>query len=371
MSLHRLKQFQIQIDKSLASFMTRIKREYHLHLVDPILYESIREFVLRKGKRVRPILLILSYKGYRRGSQRMSPSIYYVSTCVELLHNFMLIHDDIIDRSDLRRGKPTMHKLLARATKSPERDKLGQDLGIVAGDIVYASAFDAFLSINEDLRRKEKALKYFIQTAVLTAMGEFIDTLHAEQKITQIKEDDVFLNYTLKTARYTFDCPLVVGAILAGASQRDIRRLSQIGLMVGQAFQIQDDVIGIFDSQKNIGKSILSDIAESKKTLLVCHANQTLTGKPRRAFLQCFTKPRKTYRDLITIRKIFIESESLLYAMTHIHQRLIKAQALINGLGMKKEYRRLLEVCLARLFNHSNMIAEKYNIPIRMNPFRP
>ena len=202
-----------KIDHSLGLFLEHARRKYRLHLVHPILYESLREFVLRKGKRIRPLLMILSYNGYRKDRGRMAPSIYYVSSCIELLHNFMLIHDDIIDRSRLRRGKPTLHRALGKAAKTREQDKLGYDLGIVAGDIVYALAIDAFLSINEDRRRKEKALKYFIQTAVLTAMGEFVDTLHGVSPINKIKEKDVYLNYSLKTARYTFDCPLVVGAI--------------------------------------------------------------------------------------------------------------------------------------------------------------
>ena len=350
-----------QIDHSLDSFLEKIRKEYRLHLVPPILFNSIKEFVLRKGKRIRPILLILSYKGYRRSKVPMSPSIHYVSTCIELLHNFMLIHDDIIDRSNLRRGKPTMHKLLEKATKTAEPEKLGSDLAIVIGDIVYASAFDAFLSINEDLRRKERALKYFIQTAVFTAMGEFIDTLHGVEKISKIKEEDVFLNYTLKTARYTFDCPLVVGAILAGADEDDIKNLSKLGILIGQAFQIQDDIIGVFDSQKNIGKSILSDIAESKKTILVCHAYRKLSAEKRKLFLKYFSKPKKNYQDLVAIRKIFLEGGSLKYSLQQIKKRLAQAEDLMAGLKMKPQYLAQIEKALFLLFQPSQQMAEKYD----------
>ncbi|MCA9400195.1 MAG: polyprenyl synthetase family protein, partial [Candidatus Omnitrophica bacterium] len=304
-----------QIDKSLESFMEKTKKDYKLHLVNPQLYESIREFSLRKGKRIRPLLLILSYKGYCLDNKRVSPSIYNASTCIELLHNFMLIHDDIIDRSNLRRGKPTLHKVLAKVIKTTDQEKLGYDLGIIAGDIVYAFAIDAFLSIKEDPFRKEKALKYFIQTAAFTAMGEFIDTIHGVDKLSKVKEKDVFLNYTLKTARYTFDCPLVTGAILAGADKKEIDSLSQFGILVGQAFQIQDDIIGIFDTEKNIGKSILSDLAESKKTLLVCHTYEKLSAAERKKFVRFFSKPNKTYQDLIAIRKVFIQAGSLSYSM--------------------------------------------------------
>jgi len=178
----------------------------------------------------------------------------------------MLIHDDIIDRSGLRRGKPTLHKILGRTVKTPDQEKLGCDLGIIAGDIVYALAIDAFLSINEAPERKEEALRYFVQTAAFTAMGEFIDTIYGSKNLGKVKEGDVFLNYTLKTARYTFDCPLVVGAILAGANKKDVALLSELGLLIGQAFQIQDDVLDVESSAEMSGKPQGSDAELNKPT---------------------------------------------------------------------------------------------------------
>ncbi|HLF17604.1 MAG TPA: polyprenyl synthetase family protein [Candidatus Omnitrophota bacterium] len=355
------------IDKSLVHFMDRIKKEYKLHLANPILYRSIREYCLRDGKRIRPLLLILSYLGYCPNGRKVSPSLYNASTCIELLHNFMLIHDDIIDRSSLRRGKPTMHKMLARVIKTREPQKLGADLSIIAGDIVYALAIDAFLSIEENPQRKEKALKYFIQTAAFTAMGEFIDTVHGVDKLNKVKEKDVFLNYTLKTARYTFDCPLVTGAILAGAPAKDIKKLSELGILIGQAFQIQDDIIGIFDTQKNIGKSILSDLAESKKTLLVVHAYAKLRSQRRKTFLHYFNKPKKTYQDLVAVRKIFIQAGSLEYSLNHIKSRLDKTLRLLRQLEMKNPYRRVIEEALHRLFKHALRISQENHLRFDFN----
>lgn len=357
-----IEQTRRQIEKSLTAFTERIVDEYKLHLVHPSLYESIREFSLRKGKRLRPLLLILSYKGYLPRGRRVHPSLYNSATCIELLHNFMLIHDDIIDRSNLRRGKPTLHRSLAKIIKTSDPEKLGTDLGIIAGDIIYAFAIDAFLSIKEEPARKERALKYFIQTAAFTAMGEFIDTLHGVSPINKIKEKDVFLNYTLKTARYTFDCPLVTGAILAGAPEKDIKKLSELGIMIGQAFQIQDDIIGIFETEKNIGKSILSDLAESKKTLLVSHAYSHLKGKAKKEFLQIFNKPRKTYKDLMTVRKIFIEAGSLTYGLNHIHYRSLKTQHILDRLKMNEPFKSTIAKAIYELFSQSKRIAEIYNI---------
>ncbi len=355
-----IEQLRKNIDASLGSFLETVKKDYKLHLVSPLLFESIREFTLREGKRLRPLLLILTYKAYVPKTKKIAKELYNASTCMEFLHNFMLIHDDIIDQSDLRRGRPTLHKILAHTTPSDNPDKLGIDLGIIAGDIVYALAIDAFLSIKEPLERKERALKYFIQTATFTAMGEFIDTVLGVKGISEVSEKDVFLNYTLKTARYTFDCPMVTGAILAGAPEGDIRKISDFGILIGQAFQIQDDIIGIYETEKNIGKSILSDLAEGKKTIMVIHAYKNLKGKQRAQFLKIFEKKTKTLADLEKVKKIFIEAGSLNYALKHVNTRLVKAQKILAELKMNLEYKSLIEGSLLKLFSHSQKIVALY-----------
>jgi geranylgeranyl diphosphate synthase type I len=352
-----LKTFRKKIDQSIASFMSRVEKDYKLHLVNPILYQSIREFSLREGKRIRPLLLVLSYRGYLPKGKKFPRSLYHASTCVEFLHNFMLIHDDIIDCSDLRRGKPTMHRLLAGTVPSPTPAKLGTDLAIIAGDIVYALAIDAFLSMKEDPQRKERALKYFVQTAAFTAMGEFIDTVSGVDDLANVSEKDVFLNYSLKTARYTFDCPLVTGAILAGAPPQEIRRLAEFGLLIGQAFQIQDDIIGIFETEKAIGKSILSDLEERKKTLLVVHAYRTLNGQDRAAFLKVFLKSRKTLADLETVKAIMRASGSLAYALDAVRSRVKKSRDILARLSIAPRYRALISESIFQLFLQSDAVA--------------
>ncbi len=351
-----IEKIRANIDKSLASFLRTVQKEYKLHLVSPLLFESICDFTLREGKRLRPLLLILTFKAYSPSTKAISKKLYNASTCMEFLHNFMLIHDDIIDRSDLRRGKPTMHKILAHTIKSEDPDKLGIDLGIIAGDIVYALAIDAFLSIDAPLERKERALKYFIQTAAFTAMGEFIDTVKGVDDIKHVTEADVYLNYTLKTARYTFDCPMVTGAILAGASNAEIKRISTFGILIGQAFQIQDDIIGMFETEKNIGKSILSDLAEGKKTILTIHAYRTLKGKTKAEFLSILNKKTKTLKDLETVKAMLIKSGSLKYALDALETRLKKSQTLLSKLSMNAQYKGIINAAILKLFSHSQQL---------------
>ncbi|HBG62339.1 MAG: hypothetical protein A2Y03_02650 [Omnitrophica WOR_2 bacterium GWF2_38_59] len=342
------------IEINIESFTKRLQDEIKLDQINPYLYKSILEYSLRKGKRIRPVLLVLSYKGYLPPGKHFSPSVYYASTAVEFLHNFMLVHDDIIDNSDLRRSKPTMHKILENTIKSDNKKSLGKNLAIIAGDIIYALAVDAFLSIEVNPKIKQRALKYFLDTTISTAVGEFIDTIHSVDKLQNIKESDVFLNYTLKTARYTFTSPLVIGAILAGAKESEIDKLTRLGLLIGQAFQIQDDIIGIFDTQKNIGKSILSDLAESKKTLLVAHAYENLKPKDRKAFINCFSKPKKNYKDLLTIRNIFINSGSLDYCRAAIETRLKEGYKVLDILKIQPACKKNIKSIITQTFRSNN-----------------
>ncbi len=355
-----------KIDRSMASFLTRVEKDYKLHLINPILHEAIQEFSLREGKRIRPLLVILSYKGYLPKGKRTPSSLYLASTCTEFLHTFMLIHDDIIDCSDLRRGKPTMHRMLSATIPSADPDKLGRDLAIIAGDIVYALAIDAFIAIKEAPARKEQALKYFIQTAAFTAMGEFVDTISGADTLANVEEKDVFLNYSLKTARYTFDCPLVTGAILAGAPKREIRLLAEFGLLIGQAFQIQDDIIGVFETEKTIGKSILSDLEEQKKTLLTVHAYKILKGQAHDGFLRIFLKRNKDLADLEAIKKILVDAGSLAYALEAIRARIVKADSLLKRLTMNPHYRKLIATSLFQLFQQSRTVANAWNVPVEI-----
>ncbi len=140
--------------------------------------------------------------------------------------------------------------------------------------------------------------------------------------------------------------------------------------MIGQAFQIQDDIIGIFGSQKNIGKSILSDLAESKKTLLVCHAYKKLHGQKKALFMNCFNKPKKNYKDLVAIRKIFIAAGSLEYSLQQIKSLFDITLNILNKLKINVKYRRIIKEAIFTLFKQSNHIALQHHIDIQIGCYR-
>ncbi|MDP2933052.1 MAG: polyprenyl synthetase family protein, partial [bacterium] len=291
-------QYVKKINAGLKEVMEDAKKRYHLGLISDLVFRQAQEFILRKGKRIRPLLFILSYKGYTKRKSHSDRNLFRSGASIELLHDYMLIHDDVIDASELRRSKPTLHKVFDKKIGLVNNQNIGPQLAIVTGDIIFALAIEAFLAVDEDMQRKEKALRKLVETAAYTGAGEFIDVVFGRKKINELTEKDIMLNYTLKTAKYTFECPLLMGAILAGAKESELKKLSKLGISAGQAFQIFDDLLDLFAAEKTIGKPVLTDLSESKKTWLVFKAYRNLDPKGRAVFMIIFEKKKKTLADL-------------------------------------------------------------------------
>ena len=336
-----------RIEESLKKFIRDVDRLYALSKISPVLFNNIQDFVLRDGKRIRPILFIIGYLGF---SRKAAAHLYTCALSFELLHDFTLIHDDIIDKSETRRGKPAVHTMLNHYLTRFKKLKFnGQDLAIVIGDILYAIAIHAFLSIKEDLQRKENALKKFIETTIYTGAGEFSELLCGAEDIEAITKHDIYKIYDLKTAYYTFASPLIIGAELAGAHQEDLAKLSTYGVYLGRAFQIKDDISGMFASEEAIGKSVLSDLQEAKKTILVWFAHRYSAERDRSTIQRILAKKQIRHADLITMREIITSSRALDFAREEIESLIHKARRLIDTLSMKKKYRELLTRYAARL----------------------
>jgi geranylgeranyl diphosphate synthase type I len=191
-----------------------------------------------------------------------------------------------------------------------------------------------------------------------TGIGEFIDVVNDVKKIGDVTEEDVFLTYTLKTAGYTFESPLVIGAILAGCDKKELDKLSAAGLALGQAFQIQDDLLDIFSTSKKIGKPILSDLNESKKTLFAHRAYTALGDGDRRILKRILEKDKKTYNDLMIFRNLVKKSEAHTYCIRKADDLISEARATLAGLGMKREYREALEELVEVVFSNTKELKE-------------
>lgn len=335
-------QLKKNLDKYLPVLIDQLDQRYQLKKISPLLYSNIKEFILRDGKRIRPILFICGFKGYSKNNPK---NMFFAALAFELLHDFLLIHDDIVDKSDLRRGKPSLHTVFNKHLQNFKQAKFsGQDLSIVAADVIYALAIDAFLSIDCDKIKKEAGLNKFIKSAVLTGSGEFIELLLSVKPINKVSKSDIYKIYDLKTANYTFSSPLSIGASLAGADKHQINKLIEYGICLGRAFQIKDDILGMFESEQSTGKSSLTDLQEAKRTLLIWHSYNHSNKSKQDLINRTFNKKTLTSADLLKIRKIINDTKTLDYAKDQITYLSQKAKKILNQLSLNPDYKQALNL---------------------------
>ncbi len=330
---------QAHIDAELVKFLKSIEDKFSDKIIPSVLFDNIEGFLLRKGKRLRPVLFIISYMGF---AERLKKNLYTTAVSFEFLHGFLLIHDDIIDKAIVRRGKPSMNRIFDTVFKNQQNKKFdGDDLSIIAGDILYAISIDAFLSIKEKIQNKENALKKFIESAIFTEIGEFIELTYGLKDIDKITQQDIYKIYAMKTAYYTFAYPLSIGAVLAGADKKQADALFNCGLLFGKAFQIKDDILGVFGNESDTGKSSITDIKEGKKTILLWYAYNNASYFQKKTINEIFNK-KATYNDLLKIQDIFINTGALEYAREQIKVLIKDAGKHLENLQMESVYKGVL-----------------------------
>jgi geranylgeranyl diphosphate synthase type I len=215
--------------------------------------EALRDYLLRGGKRLRGALVLLGHEA--AGGSR--DAAIDASLGVELLHAYLLVHDDFMDQDDVRRGGPTLHRALGG-------DHLGASLAILCGDLCESWAYQLFGAASPLAART-------VEQVILGQMADLRAPRGAE-----LSPEEILEVQRAKTGTYTFELPLHLGATLAGAAPPLLEALSAYARPLGIAFQIADDLLGTFGSPEQTGKPNASDLREGKRTLLVARALQSL-----------------------------------------------------------------------------------------------
>jgi geranylgeranyl diphosphate synthase, type I len=247
--------------------------------------EAARDLCLRGGKRLRAGLVATGYCARQRN--RDWQGALAVAVAVELLHSYFLIHDDWMDQDDLRRGGPTVHAKLGRDFQST---RLGAAAAILAGDYTLALATEVLAQAKVSERRLVRLFNCFAQMQLDATVGQQLDVLSEDSDVAQI--------YRLKTASYTVFGPLKLGALLAGASEGESDGLEEFAVPLGVAFQLKDDLIGVFAEPAITGKPLGSDIKAGKRTLLVQLALRRANDSDRRVLGDAFGNSRASVRQL-------------------------------------------------------------------------
>jgi len=272
------------------------------------MYDMMRDYPKRGGKRLRPALILLATKmfGGKEGDALTT------AAALELFHDWILIHDDIEDGSEVRRGQPCLHK------------KHGIELAINAGDAVHVEMWKILINQKLSQDKKDAILNAFGELLTGTPTGQAMEIDWVVNNKWNITEEDYFEMTKRKTALYTTAYPIYIGAIIAG-KQEYKNQIFDFGEPFGKAFQIQDDVLDLTAEKEKFGKQKAGDIYEGKRTLMIIHLLSKMNEDEKKRFLEIMNKKReqKTQDEVNEILSLMEKYKSIDYARQ-------KARALAN-----------------------------------------
>jgi geranylgeranyl diphosphate synthase type I len=254
--------------------------------------ERTRNYSLRPAKRVRPALVVAGHS-LARGSLTVPSGLWRFAAGLELLHTFLLIHDDVADQADLRRGGAALHHLLGPG-------RAGEDLAVVVGDHLFARSLEAMLSSGQ--RGASEASRYYLAVCRHTAAGQYLDLELSRARLSEVTLFQTLRVAHLKTARYGFCAPLVCGAMLAGAGAELCEALERVGRHVGLAYQLRDDLIGLFGDMTVSGKPADGDFVQGKRTFPVLAAYTRAPPEAREELERLWALPAEAKDEVALAR---------------------------------------------------------------------
>ncbi len=247
--MNTVKNFQVLINQSIA------KLNFPVQPTE--LYEPITYILALGGKRMRPVLLLMACELFGGDAHAaVNPAL-----AIEMFHNFSLVHDDIMDKAPLRRGKTTVH------------EKWNQNIAILSGDVMLVEAYKLMMQVEDRLLRQVLAI--FNNTSVGVCEGQQWDMNFETQN--QVSIEEYIRMICLKTA-VLLGGALKIGALIGGASDADADLLCKFGEQMGIAFQLQDDILDVYGDPEKFGKQVGGDIISNKKTYLLIKAQELAKG---------------------------------------------------------------------------------------------
>lgn len=282
------------------------------------------DYTLRLGgKRIRPLLACAAAAAFTEAWQRALP----VAVALEIFHNFTLLHDDLMDRSPLRRGQETVYR------------RWGDNTAILSGD---AMSIEAYASLAEiaDKSLLAELLPRFSQMALEVCVGQQYDMEFETRSEVHVEEYMEMIR--LKTS-VLLGSSLELGALVGGTTAEQARALYAVGIQLGLAFQIQDDLLDVYGDEKTFGKPIGGDIVNAKKTLLLLYTLEQLQGEDLKRLQKILTytpEERRTYID--EVRALYDKAGTRLYAEAEIERLTSEAYHGVEQLPLREEGRELL-----------------------------
>jgi len=311
--------------KKRADFFNQQLEKFLKNGKPETLYDAARHLPLAGGKRLRPCLAMISCESVKGDITNVIP----LSIALELIHNFTLVHDDIMDKSKLRRNIPTVHI------------KFGEPTAIMAGDLLFAKSFEAMHHTQGDLSVFKNVEYGLIDCIREICEGQELDI---EFEKRQNVSEDEYIEMILKKTAVFFMYAAEAGAILGGGTKEQSQALNEYGKNLGLAFQIHDDYLDMSSSQETLGKDIGNDIRNGKKTLIAVHSLQNASGEDKKNLSKIFGNKNATEQQIKQVYQLFKKTGSIDYAKKTAISYCEKAKKQLENLSDSNAKQILLEL---------------------------
>lgn len=341
--------FRSHFDAGLATWLGDRKRRVAATGPEAAeLAAEVGRLVESGGKRLRPALLDHAYRACGGRSEAASLRL---GLAVEMLHTYLLIHDDIMDHAALRRGRPTTHAAFADSHRERGRrgdaEDFGRAVAILAGDLAHTWAVELSRPHPEAEGEAAPVERTFDAMCEEVIGGQYLEMLLPHRP--EPDESELARVLRFKTGRYTVERPVELGALLAGAGADLVEGLRRWGEAAGEAFQLQDDVLGVFGDAESTGKSASSDVAEGKHTFLIHHALAGAAPEDRDWLRAALGRDDLDADDHERVRRVVRDSGGLAAVEDMIDERFARARRALAEIPIDPEARRPFEGFLDHL----------------------
>ena len=301
--------YKTKINSAISSIFDKIIEEKkNSFLID--YYSEMKDYFLAGGKRIRPLLTIAAYNGITNTTE---DKIVLPSVGIEFLHNATLIHDDIIDKDNFRRGKPAFHYKFAQYHSKYHLKKMnaadfGNSIGIIGGDTAFIMGSTAYFNKSFSMDLNLNSIRYYRLAFTEVIHGVLIEIDMVNQE--KLSMDDYISMISLKTGAL-IEKSLLIGASYAKLEEEYIPYLSTYGVNLGIIFQIIDDILGTFGDEKVTGKPTDGDIREGKHTCLLIEAMNNLYVKKKECLVNLLSKSEMSEEEVNEVRDLFTEADAI------------------------------------------------------------
>lgn len=332
-----LAEFRGKLESELRSWLTAKEQAAAVEsAASRELTDVLTGFVAREGKRLRPALL---YYAYRACGGHSDEVIMPMAMAVELLHTYLLIHDDIMDHADTRRGEPSAHLLFRDLHRQRDwrgsSEHFGESVGILLGDLAQSYSLELYSSVHPAPEVEEQFRLDYSAMCQEVILGQYLEMTAGYRD--HLEEDELLRVLRMKSGRYSVERPVQLGALLARAPESTRDRLNEYGLRLGEAFQLQDDLLGMFGDARTVGKPVGSDLLEGKFTLLIHHALGELPDQERRVLLGALGDSTLEPSEVRAAQQRIEASGARRRVEQMVDQRLDQARQALAGLELKRD----------------------------------